>query len=96
MYYYSLAKLTRKDRVEHSSQITSVCERICGHLISKRNPLFDQDPQSEEYDFTSGIQVAGLITYSSKIIRRDKLGENQVSLITRAIEERHKLATTEN
>ena len=57
--------------------------------------MFDQDPQSEEYDFTSGIQVAGLITYSSKIIRRDKLGENQVSLITRAIEERHKLATTE-
>ena len=67
MYYYGLAKLLRKDQWSRQTA-NDIYKMICKTLISSKCQILF-NTEDENFDFASGLQVTGLITYSLKHIR---------------------------
>ena len=74
MYYYGLAKMLKKDYWTRPTS-NDIYKKICKTLISNKcNILYNEN--DENFDFASGLQVTGLITYSLKHIRSDKFDKH--------------------
>ena len=52
-----------------------------------------ESSESEDFNWTTGLQVTGLITYSIKHLRAGKFDKNHVQLISKAVDQRLDLAT---
>ena len=74
MYYYGLAKMLRKSKFTRRTA-NDLYQKICKTLISNKcNILYNE--KDENFDFASGLQVTGLITYSLKHIRSEKIDKH--------------------
>lgn len=86
MYYYGLAKLIKKDRFHRPE----VFDKICAYLVSDGCPLLDENQD----DFSSGLQVTGLIAHSAKHVRRaHAFEESHQKLISEMLDRRLDQAT---
>lgn len=69
MYYYGFSKLSKRedDIVEQNSPLfDSICHYLTKKEIDEDALKDDIEEQADgDYDFSAGLQVTGLITYSS-------------------------------
>ena len=73
MYYYGFSKLVKTDR-RYSGH--NVFKEICKYLVSADGSMTRDEVGETDYDFSTGLQTTGLIVYSAKHLRYDKLDKH--------------------
>ena len=93
MYYYGFSKLIKKDKRWKGN----IFSDIAAFLSSEECPMLNDSEQgNEDYDFFTGLQVAGLIAYSNKHLRADRFDKPHQRLFDKVIDQRLNHATQTN